>query len=119
MYVGLDPDSLRDYDMEVTPLDVTAELSIYVRDRLVVTATGVPTTVSEHDEEVSGLVVLKFPVTELRSDVFPSFVPTELPDSVTPMPGLWIPVGWAVTGLLLTAAVGAAVTRSPRRAERL
>jgi len=57
-------------DASVGPLPITAELTIYVQDRPVFSAIGWPARVSEWDEDVRGLKVIKFPIVIVSPTTF-------------------------------------------------
>lgn len=61
---------LSEGDYSITPLPVTAVLTLYVRDRPVASGRAELAKVWEHDEDVRNLHVFKFPIVEIDPSIF-------------------------------------------------
>lgn len=57
-------------DANIAPMGVRAKLTFYVRDRPVVSAVGWPALVTEWDEDVRGLRIVKFPIVTIAENTF-------------------------------------------------
>jgi hypothetical protein len=92
-------------DYFVMPNAVEAEATLLIRNRPVATVKGLLTSVIEWDEDVRGLVVLKFPIVQVPAKSFEQFAPT-LPNQDLRREG---PEIGAITvgGILSLALVGA------------
>lgn len=60
-------------DYRIDPLPVAAKVTVFVKDRPIATSRATLVAVNEHDGDISGLVVAKFPLMEIKEDTFPQF----------------------------------------------
>jgi len=63
-------------DYSITPLPILAEITIFVRGRVIATSKAVLVKVTGGDEDVKGLIVAKFKIQQVSVDTFPLFKPS-------------------------------------------